>query len=246
MRLTCFLWGCAAALGCATANACQLPELAAVPDKIGGDVASVLLDVRRYSDAMVEYTRCLDAELTAAGGEAAPRDLRSTLVARNNYAVAEHKAVTDLYAERMGPLANLRLAEHLGGESKDCLLGSAIVGTGVVNDGAVLFFMRGGQAYLNVLEATCADLTREGSFFVGNPAGTGVGVSPASRNVIGPMGPAPVLETPLARRVCDHDDIFPYREGSGRRVFSCPLGRFFPLSEEDARGLLVVPTDATP
>lgn len=214
------------------AAACDLPALASIPEKVE-DVAGVMLDVRRYSDSIVEYTACLKADLEIAGGDAAPAPVRSILIARNNHAIDEHKAVTELYAKRVGPLANLRLAEYLDGESRDCLFGDSVVQSGVVSDTAVVFFVRGGQAYLNPLPATCEGLAREGRFFVGSSAGTGPGVSPASRSANNPG-----FGTPLSNRVCDQDDIFPYREGSARRVFSCPLGRFYPISEGEARQIL--------
>lgn len=223
---------------CSNGAACELPALAVVPTTIGDNVAGVLLDVRRYSDAIIEYTACLKAELAAAGGDSAPALVRSVLVGRNNYAVAEHKAVTDLYTARVGLLENLRLAEYLDGETRDCLFGSSVARIGVVNKGAVLFFLRGGTAYLNVLEATCPELEREDGFFVGDQSATGVGVNPAARGVIGPMGGPRGIDTPLSNRICDQDRIFPYREGSTRRVLACDLGRFFAVSEDEALHIL--------
>jgi hypothetical protein len=76
-------------LVCSDAAACELPALAAIPEKMGDDVASVLRDVRRYSDSMIEYTACVQAELAAAGGDAALAFQRSVLIRRNNDAVAE-------------------------------------------------------------------------------------------------------------------------------------------------------------
>jgi len=227
----------ASLLVCSSAAACELPALVAIPETIPADVTGLLRDVRRYSDSIIEYTNCIKAELAAAGGDGAPAFQRAVLVQRNNHAVAEHKAVTDLYAERVGPLENLRLAEYLDAESRDCLLGSTIIKTGVVNDGAVIFFLRGGQAFLNVLEATCPGLERDGSFFVGAQAATIGGISPGARGAIGPAGPGS-RGAPLATRVCDQDQIFPYQEGSARRVSSCGLGRFFPISEEQALQIL--------
>lgn len=227
-------------LVCSSAAACDVPTLAVIPESIGDDVANVLVDVRRYSDATVAYTDCLKAELEDAGGDAAPASVRSVLIARNNLAVDEHKAVTDLYAERVGPLANLRLAEYVAGESRDCLQGSVIERTGVINDGAVIFFLGDRQAYLNVLPATCAGLAREGEFFVGNSSATGAPNSPGARGAIGPGGMAsgPFVGTPLSRRVCNQDDIFPYTEGGTRRVVGCNLGRFYGVSEDQALQIL--------
>jgi hypothetical protein len=56
--------------------------------------------------------------------------------------------------------------------------------------------------------------------------------------VIGPPEGARGTATPLSRRVCDQDHIVPYAEGTSRRVVSCDLGRFFPVSEEQALQIL--------
>ncbi|HEY9182054.1 MAG TPA: hypothetical protein VIQ99_02575 [Gammaproteobacteria bacterium] len=225
-------------LVCLSASACEVPTLAVIPETIGDDVADVLVDVRRYSDETIVYTDCLKAELAAAGGDAAPASVRSVLVARNNHAVAEHKATTDLYAERVGPLANLSLAEYVAGESRDCLQGSVIEHTGVVNDGAVIFFLGNRQAYLNVLQAACPGLERDGEFFVGNSAPTGTPTSPSGMRAVIPGPPGPFTGAPLSRRVCTQDHIFPYKEGGSRRVVGCNLGRFFPMSEDQALQIL--------
>ena len=108
---------------CSNATACELPALPVVPASVGDDVASVLLDVRRYSDSLIDYVACLKDELAAAGGDAAPTQVRSILVGRNNYAVAEHKAVTDLYVARVGTLENRRQAEYLDGDTGHSLFG---------------------------------------------------------------------------------------------------------------------------
>lgn len=228
---------------CSSASACDLPAMVPIPANVD-DVAAVTRDVRRYSDAIIEYMACLRTELETAGGESAPPSVRSILVARNNYAVDEHKAVTDLYSTRVGPPAHLRLAEYLDAESRDCLFGDSVVGTGVVSDAAVVFFLRGSQAYLNLLPAVCPELERHGSFLVGNTA-TGTVVSPGARGVINPgFGGASGIDTPLSNRVCDQNEIFPYADGApARRVFSCPLGRFYSLSEDEARQILAGPAE---
>ncbi len=223
---------------CSNAVACDLPAIAVIPEQTGDDVANVLLDVRRYSDAIIGYTDCLKADLAAAGGDAAPASVRSVLVARNNSAVDEHKVITDLYAERVGPLANLRLAEHLAGESRECLQGSTIERTGVINDGAVIFFLGDRAAFLNVLEAACPGLARDGEFFVQSSSATGAPASPGARGVIGPQGIGGPVGAGLSTRVCDQDHIFPYAEGGTRRVLGCDLGRFFPVSEDQALEIL--------
>jgi hypothetical protein len=220
---------------CGNAVACDMPTLASIPADVNDDVASVLRDVRRYSDSMVDYNECLKGELESAGGDAAPPLVRSIIITRNNYAAAEHRAVLDLYAQRVGPLVNLRLAEYLDGESRDCVLADSVVRTGVVSDGAVLFFLRGNQAYLNLLTANCPDLEREGDFLIADATG-----SAASSIVVD----NPVFGTPLVSRVCDRDGIFPYVARSTRRVPSCPLGRFYAISVDEAQELLSSPQPA--
>lgn len=217
-------------LVCSNAVACDLPALAAIPADVGDDVTSVLLEVRGYSDAMVEYNACLRSELEKAGGDAAPGLVRSIILARNNYAVTEHKAIMELYEQRVGPLPNLRLAEYLDGESRNCLFSDSVVETGVVSDAAVLFFVRGNQAYLNLLTATCPELEREGDFLLATPLAGGGPAAGAVDN--------PAFGTPLGSRVCDHDGIFPYVARSTRRVPSCTLGRFYAIPEDEARQLL--------
>jgi hypothetical protein len=221
-------------LVCSSGAACELPALPAIPEDVGDDVARVLIDVRRYADSMIEYTACLRTELAAAGGDTAPLFQRSALILRNNHAVEEHKAVIDLYAKRVGPLENLRLAEYVGADSRDCLLGSAIMKTGVVNGSAVIFFSFNKKAYLNLLKATCPELEHEGAFLVGISRSNGNGTNPAMRGAISPNGVGPMVQTQLVRRVCEQDRIFPGREDFAHRVIGCALGRFFALSEEQA------------
>jgi hypothetical protein len=207
-----------------------------VPEAAGDAVADVLIAVRRYSDAMVAYTQCLQSELTAAGGDSAPSFVRSILVARNNRAVAEHDAVTTMYTRRIGPLENLSLAEYVGAESRDCLTGASIVGYGVVNDGAVLFVERNRRAYLNVLETACTGLEREGEFIVDYQPGTRPGnIAETTTN-----------GTPLSRRVCDNSRIYPYREDSTRLAAGCNLGRFYPISEDQATTILTTLRERPP
>ena len=57
----------------------------------------------RYYQAMSAYTSCVQAELTAAGGDTAPTITKTVLVQRNNSAVAEVSAVKKLLDEALGP-----------------------------------------------------------------------------------------------------------------------------------------------
>jgi hypothetical protein len=83
-----------------TALACDYPPLPVIPPPDGmsdRDKERVQEEVAKYFDAMRVYAGCVQAELTAAGGDAAPSSIKSVLIARNNAAVAEAQAVIDLY-----------------------------------------------------------------------------------------------------------------------------------------------------
>ena len=228
--MRCVCWAYVLLLVCSRSAACDLPALAAIPERAGNDVADVLRAVRGYSDGMIAYTRCVKDELETAGGDAAPTFQRAALILRNNYAVAELEAVTSSYAAHVGPLENLRLAEYVEADSRDCVFSSSIVRTGVVNDGAVIFFARNQQAYLSILEQACPDLEQAGEF------------------VVGPERPTTRItnEQPLQRRICDQDRIYPFREGDTRKIFGCNLGRLYPVSEAQALQILAVLAPSKP
>lgn len=78
------------------ALACELPPLVVIPPD-GGDGAALQTEVTAYFAAMQAYTRCVQAELMAAGGDAAQPIVKAVLVQRNNVAVAEAQAVQKLY-----------------------------------------------------------------------------------------------------------------------------------------------------
>jgi hypothetical protein len=88
-----------------TTLACDLPPLVAIPskDKIGDQAAALRDATKAYFDQMKVYTDCVQAELTAAGGNSAPTLLKTVLIARNNAAVAEADAVRKLYDANLGP-----------------------------------------------------------------------------------------------------------------------------------------------
>ena len=82
------------------ALACDHPPLPVIPPPDGlseRDKERVQEDVVKYFDGMRVYAGCVQAELTAAGGDAAPSSVKSALVARNNAAVVEAQAVIKLY-----------------------------------------------------------------------------------------------------------------------------------------------------
>ena len=97
-------------------------------------------------------------------------------------------------------------------ESERCVNVSLITSTRVVNDEAVLFYMRGRKAYLNTLRAQCRGLSRQKRFSYEVRTG----------------------------RLCEKDRIrvlqdsgFGIQEGR-----SCALGRFAPVSREDIEQIL--------
>ena len=92
---------------CAVANrapACDLPSLPVIPAQqaVGARADQARADTGVYFKAMREYASCVQADLKAAGGDAAPADVKAALVARNNAAVAEAQAVQKLFEERIG------------------------------------------------------------------------------------------------------------------------------------------------
>jgi hypothetical protein len=85
--------------------ACELPPLMAVPpkDQAAGQADKLRAEWDSYYQAMSTYTSCVQAELTAAGGDTAPTITKTVLVQRNNSAVAEVSAVKKLLDEALGP-----------------------------------------------------------------------------------------------------------------------------------------------
>jgi len=97
----------AASLICAissTSFACTLPPLVAIPakDKVGEQGPAVREATSAYFDGMKAYTDCIQAALSAAGGDGAPTLVKSMLIARNNAAVAEAEAVKKLFEASVG------------------------------------------------------------------------------------------------------------------------------------------------
>ena len=209
----------------AAASACDLPTLVAIPaDGVGEDSARLIVAVQRYIEGIRAYTACVQSELAAAGGDAAPESLRNQLVVRNNGAVAEAGAVLALFGERLTPSRNLYLAEFIAGDGEECIQTPRLDTTVVVNDVAVLFMERGGRTHLNVLEESCANLERSGNFDirrgVAGTANSGIGLTQTTR-------------------LCSKEFIEPYKfETSSVRIRECPLGRFFELTEEQTARLL--------
>jgi chitinase len=87
-----------------TALACEMPPLVAIPpkDKVGDQGPALRDATKAYFDAMKAYADCVQAELTAAGGNSAPTLTKTVLIARNNAAVAEADAVKKLFDANIG------------------------------------------------------------------------------------------------------------------------------------------------
>lgn len=90
----------------------------------------------------------------------------------------------------------------------DCVMVSRIRRTRIVDDKTILFYMRGGRVYQNILERECPRLEREGRF----------------------------MYEIRGYRLCDIDTISVLdRIGVGfGRGFTCRLGEFHPISTEEA------------
>jgi hypothetical protein len=85
------------------AFACDLPKVPIIPpgDEIGDQAAAVTAETAAYFDSMRAYATCLQDDLAAAGGDAAPASVRDVLVARGAAAVAEAQVVQTLYQDRV-------------------------------------------------------------------------------------------------------------------------------------------------
>lgn len=85
------------------AFACDLPKVPVIPpgDKIGDQTAAVTEATAAYFDGMRAYATCIQDEVAAAGGDAAPASVRDVLIARGAAAVAEAQVVQRLFQERV-------------------------------------------------------------------------------------------------------------------------------------------------
>ena len=99
------------------ALACEIPTVVEIPETrdLGNRGRAVASDTEQYLRDMVDYVACLKDEIEAAGGEDSPALLQSLLVQRNNAAVAEVKAIVELYEARIGPLDEASMAEAVRG-----------------------------------------------------------------------------------------------------------------------------------
>jgi hypothetical protein len=102
-----------------------------------------------------------------------------------------------------------------------CITTQTIDRTKVVDDRTILFYMRGKRVYLNYLPRKCPGLEREERFLYRSNGG----------------------------RLCDIDSVTVLEQWSGRLSpgFTCQLGAFHPMSDEEAAALTRVgeqPRDA--
>lgn len=86
------------------AGACDVPKLMVIPKKeeAVGKEEGLRAAYMQYRQGMEAYTQCIQAELTAAGGDKAPTAVKAGLVLRNNTAVAEVQAMDKLFNESVG------------------------------------------------------------------------------------------------------------------------------------------------
>ena len=95
----------------------------------------------------------------------------------------------------------------------ECISTASIARTKIVDDQTIIFHMRGKRAYLNYLDRKCPSLERQERFAYQSTGG----------------------------RLCDNDMITVLEQWGARLApgFSCPLGEFQPISQEEAEDLLL-------
>jgi len=109
MRLTTIILGGILSGVAGVSLACELPKLAIIPpkDQIAAKKAEVDAALKAYFDAMTAYGACVQADLQAAGGDAAPDLVKRVLVSRNNTAAAEAQFMMKLYSDATSPFGAL-------------------------------------------------------------------------------------------------------------------------------------------
>jgi len=101
---------------------------------------------------------------------------------------------------------------------QDCISTNRIRETKVINDTTIVFEMRGGDYYSNILERECPGLERHKRFMHETSGG----------------------------RLCDIDTITVLEQWAGglSRGFTCQLGAFHPITEVEAQDLILGPDEA--
>ena len=114
-----------------------------------------------------------------------------------------------------------RAQEELDRTPADCVLINRVARNVAASDSQVVFFIKGGTYYLNVLDAACQALSKGDTRLVFN------------------------YQTRSARitRLCDTDGFTVERQTS--RI-GCALGQFIPITAEEAAALTAEPVAAPP
>ena len=105
------------------AFACDLPTLPVIPagDAVGDQAPAVSAATSTYFEGIRAYAACIEAELAAAGGDAAPASVKAVLTARASAAVQEATAIQKLFQERVAagqtatPGSEAALRKHIEG-----------------------------------------------------------------------------------------------------------------------------------
>jgi hypothetical protein len=144
--------------------ACEQPSLPVIPAQpdVAGQEERIVHEVHDYAYAATAYLRCIEAEIKAASGRRSDPFRRDLLVRRNNAAVQEMNAVTQLFVDRVGLVESMRVGEVLAEPTRCIPL--QFRSTKVVDDEKILFFLLDGRIYLNVLFNACFGLHRTEAF----------------------------------------------------------------------------------
>jgi hypothetical protein len=114
-----------------------------------------------------------------------------------------------------------RAQAELDRTPEDCVLLNRVAKNVAANDRQVVFFMKGGTNYLNILDTSCPSL-KAGDYRLVFHYRT------ASAKIT---------------RLCDYDGFTVERQTSR---LGCALGQFFPITAEEAEALTAKPTSAPP
>jgi hypothetical protein len=199
-------FGLVALAASAPASACELPSLPVAAAETNGADAALVAKTQDYLAGIREYLRCTWADLDAAGGEAAPERLRSTLTTRSRFAIVEAAAVVATFNERVDRADALALDEWLDLDSQPCLESRPVRDAVVVHDRVVLLTLADESLFLSSLQGAC------------------------ERFDVGFLVSFSLRETP--RPFCSGDSLSPGRADPEQlRRDECKLGRFYPLAE---------------
>ena len=192
------------------ALACGMPSLIQIPLEEDPSVSRTLvqLEMIRYIGAMSSYVNCLQEDHQTASAAGAPELHLSLLATRNNHGVAELRAMQQLYVAAVGPIEELAEIER-----EECIDGGAGWRDMILDDQTIIFYTRGGEAYLNVLAESCPILRA-------NNSSLDYAMTRAARFVDNLCSGNPLSDstTPVTAR-------------------RCLLGSFYPITEDEAEAL---------